>query len=261
MRAYEKVKIARDKKRPTAKAYVKEMLTNIVELHGDRFFGDDKAVVGGIGELKGMPVTFIAVEKGRDLKERVYRNFGSPKPEGYRKALRLMKQAEKFNRPVLCIVDTAGAYCGEDAEERGQGQAIAVNLSEMMNLKVPSISIIIGEGGSGGALGLSVSSKVYVLENSVYSVISPEACAGILWRDAKKADEAAESLCMTSDYMMKFNVADGVFKEDFVNFKNMCSEIKDKVYEDIDELKKMSSEEIISKRYEKFRQIGIFTEK
>ena len=255
------MKIAREKNRPTAKAYIKEMLSNIVELHGDRAFGDDKAIVGGIGEIKGMPITFIAVEKGRDLKEKVYRNFGSPKPEGYRKALRLMKQAEKFNRPVLCIVDTAGAYCGEDAEERGQGQAIAQNLSEMMNLKVPSISIIIGEGGSGGALGLSVSNKVYVLENAVYSVISPEACAGILWRDAKKADEAAESLCMTADYMEKFHVADGVFKEDFENFKTMCGEIRDKVCGDIAELKKLSPEEIMSERYSRFRQIGIYEEK
>ena len=261
MEAYETVKLARDKKRPTAKAYTKELLTNIVELHGDRAFGDDKAVVGGIGELNGMPLTFIAVEKGGDLKERAYRSFGSPRPEGYRKALRLMKQAEKFKRPVLCIVDTAGAYCGEDAEERGQGQAIAQNLYEMMDLKVPTISIIIGEGGSGGALDLSVSSKVYVLENAVYSVISPEACAGILFRDAKKADEAAESLCMTSEYMMKFHVADGIFKEDFNDFKGMCSEIRETLYNDFVQMKKESPEEIMERRYEKFRNIGIYAEK
>ena len=194
MDAYTKVKLARSSKRPTGVDYIKNIFRNFMELHGDRRFADDAAVVGGIGFLHDMPVTVIAIEKGHSARERMKRSFGAPNPEGYRKALRLMKQAEKFRRPVICFVDTSGAFCGVGAEERGQGQAIAENLMEMMTLDTPVISVLIGEGGSGGALALSVADRVWMLENSVYSVISPEGCASILWKDAGRADEAAETL-------------------------------------------------------------------
>src|SRR5512138_2599369 len=184
MNAYEKVQAARSKDRPTGSDFIKNVFSDFVELHGDRRFGDDRAVVAGIARLNRQPVTVIALEKGHDTKEKVLRNFGSAHPEGYRKALRQMRLAEKFGRPVVCFIDTAGAFCGIAAEERGQGQAIAENLMSMMALKVPVISILIGEGGSGGALGLAVADEVWMLENSVYSVISPEGCASILWKDS-----------------------------------------------------------------------------
>ena len=186
MRAYERLQAARDAERPTARAYIERLFSERTELHGDRKYADDPAVIGGIGLLGEIPVTFIGIERGRNLEERIQCRFGCPMPEGYRKALRLMKQAEKFSRPVICFVDTSGAFCGEDAEERGQGQAIADNLMQMMALKTPIITIVIGEGGSGGALGLSVANRVYMLENAVFSVISPEGCASILWEDAKR---------------------------------------------------------------------------
>ena len=194
MSAYDKVLLARAKGRATGLTYVEAIFDDFIELHGDRRFSDDPAIVGGIACLNGEPVTVIAMEKGGDMKDKVRRNFGSPNPEGYRKALRLMKQAEKFHRPVVCFVDTSGAFCGLGAEERGQGQAIAENLVEMMDLQTPVISILIGEGGSGGALALAVADQVWILENAVYSVISPEGCASILWKDAKKVKEAAECL-------------------------------------------------------------------
>ena len=198
MSAYDKVRIARDNKRPTGTDYIRGIFTEFLELHGDRRFGDDKAIVGGVARIGDMPVTVIAIEKGHNTKERMQRSFGAPNPEGYRKALRLMKQAEKFHRPVVCIVDTSGAYCGIGAEERGQGQAIAENLMEMMTLKTPIISILVGEGGSGGALALAVADRVWMLENAIYSVISPEGCASILWKDASKAADAAEQLRITA---------------------------------------------------------------
>ena len=194
MNAYDRVLAARANGRPTGKDFIDNIFENFTEFHGDRRFGDDPAVVGGIATLYGFPVTVIALEKGRTTAEKIRRNFGSAHPEGYRKALRLMKQAEKFHRPVVCFVDTSGAYCGMDAEERGQGQAIAENLYEMISLKTPILSILIGEGGSGGALALAVADEVWMLENSVYSVISPEGCASILWKDAKKAADAAACL-------------------------------------------------------------------
>ena len=181
MTAYERLQAARAQDRPTSRAYIENLFTERTELHGDRKYADDPAIIGGIGYLGDIPVTFIGIERGRDLQERIRCNFGCPMPEGYRKALRLMKQAEKFHRPVICFVDTSGAYCGEEAEERGQGQAIADNLMQMMGLETPIITIVIGEGGSGGALGLSVANRVYMLENAVFSVISPEGCASILW--------------------------------------------------------------------------------
>ena len=184
MTAYDRLRLTRQNHRPTGADFVAGIFTDKVELHGDRRFGDDDAIIGGVGMLDGRPVTYIAIDKGHDLQERMKKNFGCPKPEGYRKALRLMKQAEKFGRPVICFVDTQGAFCGADAEERGQGEAIAENILEMMGLGVPAISIVIGEGGSGGALALASSDRVYMLENAVYSVISPEGCASILWKDA-----------------------------------------------------------------------------
>ena len=184
--AYERVQKARGKDRPTGVQYIRHLLTDFMELHGDRRFADDGAVVAGLACLRNLPVTVVAIEKGSTTRERVAHNFGAPNPEGYRKALRLMKQAEKFHRPVICFVDTSGAFCGIGAEERGQGQAIAENLMEMMTLKTPVISILIGEGGSGGALGLAVADRVWMLENAIYSVISPEGCASILWKDSAK---------------------------------------------------------------------------
>lgn len=190
--AYDTVRLARANKRPTGLDYIHNLCADFFELHGDRRFADDGAIVGGVGHFRGLPVTFLAIEKGHSAKERMARSFGAPHPEGYRKALRLMKQAEKFHRPVLCFVDTSGANCGIGAEERGQGQAIAENLMTMMSLDTPVITVLIGEGGSGGALALSVADRVWMLEHAVYSVISPEGCASILWKDAGKADEAAQ---------------------------------------------------------------------
>ena len=192
MTAYDRVRTARNTSRPTAQDYIAAMFTDFIELHGDRRYRDDEAIIGGIAYLKGKPVTVIGIEKGHSTIERMRRSFGAPEPEGYRKALRLMKQAEKFHRPVILFVDTSGAFCGIGAEERGQGEAIAENLMEMMGLKTPELSILIGEGGSGGALALAVSDRVWMLENAVYSVISPEGCASILYKDAAEAPKAAE---------------------------------------------------------------------
>ena len=192
--AYERVKLARDSKRPTGLDYIKNIFNEFIEFHGDRRYADDPAIVGGIAKLNTIPVTVIAIEKGHTAKERTYRNFGMPQPEGYRKALRLMKQAEKFGRPIICFIDTSGAYCGVGAEERGQGQAIAENLMEMSTLCVPIISILIGEGGSGGALALAVADNVWMLQNAVYSVISPEGCASILWKDCCKGRNSCNKL-------------------------------------------------------------------
>ena len=214
MSAYEKVLLARAKDRPTGLSYIENIFEDFIELHGDRRFADDPAIVGGVATLKGQPVTVIAIDKGKDMRERVKRNFGSPNPEGYRKALRLMRQAEKFHRPVVCFVDTAGAFCGMGAEERGQGQAIAENLLEMSGLKTPIVSILVGEGGSGGALALAVADQVWILENAVYSVISPEGCASILWKDSKKVKDAADCLRLTAQDMADLGVVEQVFPED-----------------------------------------------
>ena len=199
MTAYEIVMKSREKGRPTALKYIEKTTENFFELHGDRKFGDDKSIVGGIAEINGKPVTVIGIEKGETTNEKVLRNFGQPRPEGYRKALRLMKQAEKFRRPVLCFVDTPGAYPGIDAEERGQAEAIAVSIRDMMGLKTPVLSVVIGEGGSGGALGIAVADEVWITETATYSVISPEACASILWKNKDKAKEAAQHLKVTAD--------------------------------------------------------------
>ena len=256
MGAYEKVLKARNSNRPSGAFFVNRMITKFVEFHGDRRFSDDGAIVGGIGYLNDMPVTIIAMERGNDVNERIKRNFGCPSPEGYRKALRLMKQAEKFNRPVICIINSSGAYCGMGAEERGQGLAIAENLMEMMTLKTPIISVVTGEGGSGGALALSVADSIIMLENAVYSVISPEGCASILWKDSAKADEAAEALKLTANDLYNFDVADKVIEEENMSYDEICDNLKCEILATLSELKEMPIEELLEKRYQKYRNIG-----
>ncbi len=256
--AYEKVKIVRSNDRPTALDYINNIFTDFIELHGDRRFSDDAAVVGGIGRLCGVPVTVAAIEKGHTVKERALRRFGSPVPEGYRKALRLFKQAEKFDRPVICLVDTSGAYCGIDAEERGQGQAVAENLVTLMGLKVPVISVIIGEGGSGGALALAVADRVWMLENAVYSVISPEGCAAILYKDAKRAADAAEALKITAEDSLKNGIIEEIISEKNIGEPDFYNALKSKLANEIKDLSALSKEELTNKRYERFRAIGRF---
>ena len=256
MTAYEKLKEARSQNRPTASAYISKLITDPIEFHGDRCFGDDPAIIGGVGLLGNIPVTYIATERGTATEERIKRNFGCSKPEGYRKALRLMKQAEKFHRPVITLVDTSGAFCGKDAEERGQGQAIAENLACMMGLRTPIIAVIIGEGESGGALGIAVADRVYMLENAVYSVISPEGCASILWKDSSRAPEMAENLKITAKYMKKFGIAERIIPEQFDRFHAMCGEMKKILYHDIMLLKEKSCDTLLEERYARFRRIG-----
>ncbi|MGN1092300.1 MAG: acetyl-CoA carboxylase carboxyltransferase subunit alpha [Monoglobaceae bacterium] len=256
MGAYEKVLKARNSNRPSGAFFVNRMITKFVEFHGDRRFSDDGAIVGGIGYLNDMPVTIIAMERGDDVNERIKRNFGCPSPEGYRKALRLMKQAEKFNRPVICIINSSGAYCGIGAEERGQGLAIAENLMEMMTLRTPIISVVTGEGGSGGALALSVADSIFMLENAVYSVISPEGCASILWKDSAKADEAAEALKLTANDLYNFDVADKVIEEENMSYDEICDNLKCEILAKLSELKEMPVDELLEKRYQKYRNIG-----
>ena len=254
--AYEKVKLARSADRKTGVSYIKEIFRDFIELHGDRRFADDPAIVGGIATLENMPVTVIAIEKGTNTKDKVRRNFGSANPEGYRKALRLMKQAEKFKRPVICFVDTAGAFCGIGAEERGQGQAIAENLMEMMTLKTPIISILIGEGGSGGALALAVADQVWMLQNTIYSVISPEGCASILWKDPKLAPEASESLKLTAEDMLRLNIVEKVISEEGRTFKEITNCIKEDLIAEIADKKMLPLEELLEDRYKRYRVFG-----
>lgn len=253
MSVYEKVLLARAKDRPTGLSYIENIFEDFIELHGDRRFADDPAIVGGIATLKGQPVTVIAIDKGKDMRERVKRNFGSPNPEGYRKALRLMRQAEKFHRPVVCFVDTAGAFCGMGAEERGQGQAIAENLLEMSGLKTPIVSILVGEGGSGGALALAVADQVWILENAVYSVISPEGCASILWKDSKKVKDAADCLRLTAQDMADLGVVEQVFPED-KDFAETYRQIQEELERLLPELQALPVEELLEKRYQRFRK-------
>lgn len=253
--AYARVKLARDNQRPTGLDYVRNIFHGFIELHGDRRYGDDPAVVGGIGKLNETPVTVIAIEKGHTAKERTYRNFGAPQPEGYRKALRLMKQAEKFGRPIICFVDTSGAYCGIGAEERGQGQAIAENLLEMSTLCVPIISILIGEGGSGGALALAVADRVWMLQNAVYSVISPEGCASILWKDAERAADAAESLKLTAEDAKMLGVIERILSEKEIGKKEFYDRVRVLLAKELHELS--GDIDLVQKRYNRFRQIGV----
>ena len=251
---YAIVKLARSSDRPTGLDYIRNLTTDFVELHGDRRYADDPAIVGGIARLKGVPVTVIAIEKGHTAKERTFRNFGAPHPEGYRKALRLMKQAEKFGRPVICFIDTSGAYCGIGGEERGQGQAIAENLMELSTLCVPVISILVGEGGSGGALALAVADRVWMLSNAVYSVISPEGCASILWKDAKKAEEAAASLKLTSEDAKKLGVVERIVSEKDLGEKPFYDRLREDISKELEEL--THDPDLVAKRYDRFRRIG-----
>lgn len=251
---YAVVKLARDSQRPTGLDYIQNIFEEFIELHGDRRYADDPAIVGGIARLNGMSVTVIAMEKGHTAKQRSHRNFGAPHPEGYRKALRLMKQAEKFGRPVICFVDTAWAGCGIGAEERGQGQAIAENLMELSTLCVPVISILIGEGGSGGALALAVADRVWMLSNAVYSVISPEGCASILWKDAKKAEEAAASLKLTSEDALCLGVIERILPEKNLGEKPFYDHIRTELAAELEELAK--DPDLVPKRYDRFRRIG-----
>lgn len=260
MSSWEKVNIARHKDRPTGSYYIKNIFDDFIELHGDRNFGDDAAIIGGIGYLNKIPVTVIAITKGANTKENIKRNFGMPKPEGYRKALRLMKQAEKFHRPVICFIDTPGAFCGVEAEERGQGEAIARNLMEMSRLKTPIISVLMGEGGSGGALALAVCDKVLMLEHAIYSILSPEGFASILWKDGSKAKDAAEVMKITAQDLYQFKIIDKIVKEPYGgahrNPKRMALKLKKELIESLESIKDIEIETLVSERYNKFRRIG-----
>ena len=288
--SWEKVKLARLQERPTSSDYIKKLIGSFIEFHGDRFYGDDSSIVGGIGMLncpvndracpanngacpanswacpangrEGIPITVIGHQKGKDTKENIKRNFGMPHPEGYRKALRLMKQAEKFKRPILTFIDTPGAYCGLGAEERGQGEAIALNLIEMSRLRTPIISIVIGEGGSGGALGIGAGDRICMLENAIYSVISPEGLASILWKDAALAQKAANVMKLTAQDLLSLGIIDNIIKEppggahkdiDFV-----ADNINNYVFNELKELMKSDIEQLLDKRYNKIREIGVW---
>ena len=260
MTAYERLRETRRGSRPTGKQYAEAMFYHRIELCGDRRYGEDSAIVSGVGLLNGRPVTYIAIDRGTDLPSRMRNHFGCPLPEGYRTALRLMKQAEKFHRPVVCLVDTMGAYCGAEAEERGQGAAIAENIMEMMGLRTPTVSVVIGEGGSGGALALAAADRVFLLENAVYSVISPEGCASIIWKDKSRVEDAAACLHITAEDMRKLHVADGILPEDFSNFTLMCGTIAQRVSDELDILCALSEEELLEQRYQRFRRIGVYEE-
>lgn len=259
MEAYKVLQLARDPKRPSGKYAINQIITDFIELHGDRRYGDDPAIIAGVGRLCGRPITVIVHEKGCDLTDKAHRNFGSAHPEGYRKALRLMKQAEKFNRPVLCFIDTSGAFCGIGAEERGQGQAIAENLMEMMTLKVPIISVLLGEGGSGGALALGVADHVWMMEHSVYSVISPEGCSSILWKTAGKVKEAATCLKITPEELLKMDIIDRIVPET-PKGSQVFSNLQDMLDTTFTQLSRLSTDELLTQRYNRFRQIGVFTD-
>ncbi|WP_294156489.1 acetyl-CoA carboxylase carboxyltransferase subunit alpha [uncultured Clostridium sp.] len=259
---WESVEIARNKERPTGKFYIENIFKDFIELHGDRSFGDDKAIIGGIASINGISVTVIAITKGSNTHENISRNFGMPNPEGYRKALRLMKQAEKFKRPVICFVDTPGAFCGLGAEERGQGQAIANNLFELSRLKTPIMSVITGEGGSGGALALMVADKVCMLEHSIYSILSPEGFASILWKDASRVKEAADVMKITAKDLKEFNIIDEIIREAkggaHKNPHKTVEEIKNSIMDFLIKVKEKDLESLVNERYRKFREMGNF---
>lgn len=257
---WQKVQIARHADRPNTRDYITALCQDFLELHGDRLYGDDPAVIGGIACYKGIPVTVIGHLKGHDTKENVQRNFGMAHPEGFRKSLRLMKQAEKFNRPVISFIDTTGAFCGMGAEERGQGEAIAKNLMVMSALKIPIISVVIGEGGSGGALALGVANKILMQEHAIFSISSPEAAASILWKDGSRAKEAAEALKLTAQDLLKFGVIDEILPEPLGGAHSDLTatyQIVDKsLAHNLTEIMKKSVEELVEERYKKFRSIG-----
>jgi acetyl-CoA carboxylase carboxyl transferase subunit alpha len=260
--AWARVQLARHPKRPHALDYIGQVIAGFEEIHGDRRFSDDPAIVCGFGQLREQPLMVVAQQKGRDTKQKLHRNFGMPKPEGYRKALRAMQLAAKFQRPVLALLDTPGAYPGLDAEERGQAEAIAYNLREMARLGIPIVCVVIGEGGSGGALALGVGNRIYMMENAVYSVISPESCAAIIWRDAAQAEKAASALRLTAGDLMQLRLIDGVIEEPgegahaepdaaVYNFTNTVAAA-------FEELGRMTPEQLIDDRYAKFRRMGNF---
>ena len=257
--AWERVKIAREPDRPTALDYIENIFDEFIEFHGDRYFKDDKSIVCGLGNIGKQNYTIVAEQKGRNTKENIERNFGMPNPEAYRKALRFMKQAEKFNRPVITFIDTKGAYPGLGAEERGQGEAIARNLMEMSDLRVPIIVIVIGEGSSGGALAIGVGDRVLMLENSIYSILSPEGYASILWKDSSRAEEAAEKMKLTAKDLLELGVIDEVLKEPNgsakTDTKKMSETIKKRIISLTEELQKLNVSELVENRYQKFRNM------
>jgi acetyl-CoA carboxylase carboxyl transferase subunit alpha len=257
-----RVLLARHPKRPHTLDYISRIFTNFSELHGDRAYADDPAIVGGMASFEGQPLMVIGQQKGRDTKQKLHRNFGMPKPEGYRKAMRLMRLADKFHRPIITFLDTPGAYPGIDAEERGQAEAIAVNLREMSRLSVPVIAIVIGEGGSGGALGLGVANRVYMLENAYYSVITPESCAAIIYRDSGKAPEAARALRLAAPDLLALGLIDGIISEPaegaHMDVDKAAEFIKEALRKPLQELAQRSARELIDDRYNKFRQMGNF---
>ena len=260
--AWQRVQNARHPKRPHSLDYVQRIFTDFQEIHGDRAFGDDPAIVCGMARLEGKPVMFVGEQKGRDTKQKLYRNFGMPKPEGYRKALRAMQIADKFERPIITFLDTPGAYPGIDAEERGQAEAIARNLREMSRLSVPVVAVCIGEGGSGGALALGVANTVFMLENAVYSVISPESCAAIVWRDSARAEQAAAALRLTAEDLLKLGLVDGIIAEPAAgaheDYDQAATLLKERVVHALEDFVGWSHNEIVEQRYQKFRRMGNF---
>lgn len=268
--AWERVEIARNPKRKTALDYINEIFDEFIELHGDRCYGDDKAMVCGLGRIENQNYTIIAEQKGRNTKENIERNFGMPNPESYRKAIRMMKQAEKFNRPVITFIDTKGAYPGVEAEQRGQGEAIAKSMFEMAKLTVPVIAIVIGEGSSGGALAIGVANKVIMLENAIYSILSPEGYSSILWKDSNRFKEAADRMKLTANDLYDMGIIETIIKEpdikdrkktsQSVDFEMIVSEIKKEIQTTVQELKSKTKDEIVEERYQKFRKISGFKE-
>jgi acetyl-CoA carboxylase carboxyl transferase subunit alpha len=260
--AWQRVLLARHPKRPHTLDYIERLITDFREIHGDRLFADDPAVVCGMGFFEGRPVMVVGEQKGRDTKEKLHRNFGMPKPEGYRKAIRVMQTAAKFGRPVITLLDTPGAYPGIDAEERGQAEAIARNLREMARLSSPVITICIGEGGSGGALALGVGNQVFMMENSVYSVISPESCAAIIWRDSAKAELAAAALRLTAEDLLRLGLIDGIISEPaggaHEDPDRAAALVRQKLSDALEELGRLSGAELVEQRYNKFRRMGNF---
>lgn len=260
--AWEKVEIARNPKRKTSLEYIEKIFDEFIELHGDRNFKDDKAIICGLAKIDNTPFTIIAEQKGRTTKENIERNFGMPNPESYRKAIRFMKQAEKFKRPVITFIDTKGAYPGIEAEERGQGEAIAKSMFEMARLKVPVISIVIGEGSSGGALAIGVANKVFMLENAIYSILSPEGYSSILWKDPSRYKEAAEKMKLTAKDLYELNIIDKIIPEkneiSEENFSKTSEILKKEIIKEIKKTNKMTSEQIVEERYKKFRNITSF---
>ncbi len=261
---WQRVQLARHPKRPYTLDYIEMLMTDFVEIHGDRHFADDKSIVGGLAAMNGEKIMVIGHQKGRDTKENLIRNFGSPHPEGYRKAMRLMNMAEKFSIPIVALIDTPGAYPGIGAEERGQAEAIAYNLREMATLQTPIIIFVIGEGGSGGALGIGVGDKIYVLENAYYSVISPEGCAAILWKDRSRSPDAAKALKLTAKDLFDMGIIDGMIKEPLGgahrNAQEAAENIGAVIKRDLEALKKIPKIKLVEMRYDKFRSIGVFSE-